>query len=188
LDLAALKEQQDLDIATLKAQKDGEISILKQQLRDMTLLVQENEDKARKTLVATLKSSQESVARANAVKEDAKNAMRLMTEAYMNLNDAFHQLASWNTALRHQLDLAALRHGNHEHDMNDLWAEKQQLETHAQAIEEALKVMARDFAAARAYILNRIDTESAIVTIALLERDLRATRALLSAQGAAQSS
>ena len=62
--------------------------------------------------------------------------------------------------------------------MNDLWAEKQQLQAHAAALQAALDVMSRDFAAARAYILNRVDayTESAIVAIALLQRELRSVQ------------
>ena len=185
LDLAALKDQNDLNIAALNAQKDAEILMLRKQLRNVTLQVQESREEAARTLKTTLYRCEEEMARVNAVKEDAERALHLMSEAYVNLNNAFHQLASWNTALRRQLDAAAIRHHNHEHDMDDLWAERQRLRAHAEAVEEALNVMARDFAAARAYILNRIDafTEGAILTVVFLERDLRATRALLAAQG-----
>ena len=156
--------------------------MLKKQLLDMTLRVQESREEAARTLTTTLYRCEEEMARVNAVKEGAERALVLMSDAYVNLNNAFHQLASWNTALRRHLDAAALRHVHDQADLDDYWAQNQQLQAHAAALQAALDVMSRDFAAARAYILNRVDayTESAIVAIALLQRDLR------SAQRAAQ--
>ena len=94
------------------------------------------------------------------------------------LNTAFGELAETNDGLRRELVLADHRHDNHEADMDDVWAERNQFMAEAQELRTNLDAIAQDFAAARAFIVNQLHlfTESAIVTVALLEQERRGMR------------
>jgi hypothetical protein len=126
---------------------------------------------AKETMLKTLKSCQADLANANGAKEAAENALQLMSQAYLNLNAAFHELAEDNVALRHELFLAGIRNNNREADKTEMLAELQDSRA-------ALDAMSQDFTAARAFIVNQLHlfTESAIVAVALLEQERRGMR------------
>ena len=110
--------------------------------------------------------------------EEAEQGLFIMSDAYTRLNTAFHELAETNDGLRHELLLARHRHNNQEADLDDVRADRNQFMAEAQELRTSLDAMAQDFAAARAFIVNQLHlfTESAIVTVALLEQECRGMR------------
>ena len=173
-DVTQRLEYASLDVAALKeevALKNAVIANLQKQLGEQTLQAQAIREEASRTLATTLRGCKEKMAEANAARVAAETGLNLMTQAYVNLNNAFHEVSSRSANLATDLQLEQLRHGNAQADLTDVWADLQQGQ-------EALRVKTLELFSARNYIENTLPrfTANTEVTIALLEHELRSSR------------
>ena len=173
-DVTQRLEYASLDVAALKeevALKNAVIANLQKQLGEQTLQAQAIRDEATRTLATTLRGCKEKMTETNAARVAAETGLNLMTQAYVNLNNAFHEVSSRSANLATDLQLEQLRHGNAQSDLTDMWADLKQAR-------EDLRVKTQELFSARNYIENVLPrfTANTEVTIALLEHELRSRR------------
>ena len=176
-ELAACKAElaaRNSEVAALKdklVEAEAQLGSATRTIDTMKYIFQDKEDE----LNRELRDWQATAAHADELYHQADFALLAMTNAYLQARNNATEIHT--TAER--------EYANYERNLDDMWEDLQESRRMERARQAALDVMARDFAAARSYILTRTwteYTESSIVAIALLEQALR------SAQRSAQAS